>query len=107
MARVLSVVAATQRDLAAIRKVDADLAKSSLAAAALSLAVELDEPGNSATSKAMCASALAKTLEQLRSMLPERVELDGLDDLITRRAERRAEQRAARSAAHGTARSAS
>jgi len=82
------VVAAVTRDLAAIRRRDPDLSQSALAASALVLAGELDDPENSATSKSMCARALTETMERLRDLLPPDTEADRLDDLSARRAER-------------------
>ena len=84
---VMSVVKAVKKDLAAIRKRDAALADSALAATALALAGELDDD-NSATSKSMCARALVDVLEQLRGLTPKAQEGDMLDDLAARRAAR-------------------
>lgn len=82
------VVAAVRRDLAAF----GDLADSALGASALALARELDEPGNSATSKSNCAKALIETLDRLRELAPPPEEArDQLDDLSARRAARRAQ----------------
>jgi hypothetical protein len=84
-----TVVAAVQRDLDAIAKADKALAESSLAATALALAAELDDPNNSATSKSMCAGRLLDAMSLLRELTPEGEEQDGLDDLSARRAKRR------------------
>jgi hypothetical protein len=86
----LKVAEAVQRDLNRLAKRDPDLAKSGLAAAALALAAALDEPGNSATSKAMCAKALAETFGRLREMAPEEKRKDKVDEISSRRAARRA-----------------
>ena len=83
----MSVFAAVDRDLADIRRVAPKLADSALAATALALAVERDGD-NSATSKSMCARALADVLEQLRELTPAQEEMDDLDDLASRRATR-------------------
>lgn len=80
-----SVVAALERELA---ELPAEFAGSTLAASAMALAREMDKPGNSATSKSMCARALNETLEKLRAQIPEADEGDELDELAARRAER-------------------
>lgn len=85
----MSVHEAVERDLAAIRVVAPHVADSALAATALALATELDG-NNSATSKSMCARALAVVLEQLREQTPLGEEKDALDDLAARRDQRRA-----------------
>ena len=85
----LTVVAGVKRDLAALKKLDAALAESGLAAAALSLAVEMDDKTNSATSRSMCARALLDTLEELRGLAPEpKPKESALDDLSARRSTR-------------------
>lgn len=78
------VEAAVLRDLEAF----GDLRDSSLAAAALALARELDSPGNSATSKSMCARALRESLDRLRELVPDEPEADKLDELSAKRAAR-------------------
>jgi hypothetical protein len=88
MAEDQTVAAAVERDLAEIRKRDSELADSALAASALTLARELDNPRNSATSKSMCARALHDALDRLRSLAPAKPEIDELDDLTKRRAAR-------------------
>jgi hypothetical protein len=88
MAETGPVAAAVERDLAEIRRRDSDLADSALAASALTLACELDKPGNSATSKSMCARVLVDTLDRLRELAPPDEENDGLDDLARKRAAR-------------------
>lgn len=82
------VEAAVARDIAEIAKRDEGLASSGLAAAALALARELDIPKNSATSKSMCARALAEQLDRLRALAPPATEADDIDDLATRRQKR-------------------
>jgi len=84
----VSVVDAVERDLSTIRRLSPDLADSGLAASALVLAAELDSPGNSATSKSMCARALIEALERLRELAPAGDEEDKLDELGARRAAR-------------------
>jgi len=64
--------------------------KSGLAAAALALAREIDDPENSATSKSMCAKALQDILSQLRALAPQKRERDRLDELAEKRTRRRA-----------------
>lgn len=91
------VVKALERDLAEIRKRAPDLAASALAASALALAKELDKPGNSATSKSMCARSLLDTLERLRELVPPDEEKDKLDDISARREARRARSATAES----------
>lgn len=87
----MSVVEAVTRDLASIRKRAPELADSALAASALVLAAELDDKGNSATSKSMCSRALVEVMEELRALAPPPVKkADGVDDLGTKRAARRA-----------------
>jgi hypothetical protein len=86
--KTFKVVDAVQRDLAAIAKLDKGLARSGLAASALALAKELDNPENSATSKSMCARALTEQLDHLRELAPDEEKGDKLDDLSARRAAR-------------------
>lgn len=85
-----SVVTAVERDLDALRELDAKLAEAPEAAAALELAYQLDHPYNSAHSKSLCARALIDALEQLRERAPEAPKGDKLDDLAAKRASRRA-----------------
>ena len=84
----MSVVEALERDLEGIRRRAPDVADSTLAAAALSLARELDDATNSATSKSMCAKALNETLATMHKLMPEKHEADKLDELSSRRAAR-------------------
>jgi hypothetical protein len=85
----MSVAKAVKRDIADIRKRDRALGDSALAASALVLAEQLDDPGNSATAKSMCARALREALDRLRELAPARKESDDVDDLAKRRARRR------------------
>jgi hypothetical protein len=81
-----SVVEAVRRELAAIGKLDAALSTGAEAMTALSLARELDDAGNSATSKSMCARALTETLVELRKRAPEaKREKSKVDELRERR----------------------
>lgn len=79
---MVTVLAAVEGDLA---ELDAGLAGSALAATALALAREIDKPTNSATSKSMCARALAEMLDRLRELAPPDVVSDALDELTSRR----------------------
>jgi hypothetical protein len=89
-ARPTRVIDAVNSEVAAIGKRKAALAKSQLAATAVALAYELENPYNSATSKSMCARALNETMGTLREMAPAEREGDGIDDLERKRSERRA-----------------
>ena len=73
---------AVERDLAAL---GGDLAFSGLALTAKALAREIDEPGNSATSKSMCAARLGETLDRLRELAPPVREANKVDELRARR----------------------
>ncbi len=84
----MSVLEGVERDLAVVRRVDAGLADSALAASALVLARELDDPGNSATSKSMCARALLEVMGRVRELMPDAEEGDRLDELNERRRRR-------------------
>jgi hypothetical protein len=83
------VVEAVERDLADIAARDEELARSGPAAVALRLALELDHPYNSATSKGQCAKTLNETLDRLRELAPEQEEKDGIDALNDKRGVRR------------------
>ena len=81
----MSVVDAVTRDLESL----GDLKDSALAASALELAAAVDKPDNSATSKSMCARELREHMMLLRSLAPDVVVEDKLDDLASRRVARR------------------
>lgn len=83
------VVEAVERDLAAIRSRSPEVADSGLAASAVALAYELEDPFVSATAKSMCAKALADAMVRLREWAPPVEEKDGLDELKARRTARR------------------
>lgn len=85
----LSVVEAAQKDLERLALRAPELADSTLAATALKLAAEIDAPGNSATSKSMCAARLLETMDRLRELAPPEVAGDKLDDLTKRREKKR------------------
>lgn len=86
----MNVVEALERELAEIGKRAPDVANSSLAATAIRLAYELQNPFNSATSKSMCSRQLMEALERIRELAPPAKEADPLDELNARRAARRA-----------------
>lgn len=75
-------------DIDQIRQSDPALADSGLAATAFAMALELENPYNSATSKSMCARALMDALNRLRELCPPEEKRDDLDDLASRRADR-------------------
>lgn len=82
-------VEAVERDIEAIRQRDSDLADSALAAAALSMAYELINPFNSATSKSMCVARLMEAMAELRELVPPAETADRLDEVAKRRDQRR------------------
>lgn len=81
-----TVVAAVRRELRELDKRVSGLSKLTLAASALALAREIDDPSNSATSKSMCARALNETMDRLRQLAPAEEDETPLDDLQKRRA---------------------
>lgn len=81
-------VDAVRRDLAEIAKRDKNLAQSALAAAAWSMADQLDDPGTSAHAKSLCARALLDLLNRMRDLLPPERKANALDELASRRATR-------------------
>jgi hypothetical protein len=85
-----AVLAGVNRELAALKKLDKDLANGALAATAQALAREIDNADTSPTSKATCARALADTMTALRAMAPKSRPQDGVDELRDRRDARRA-----------------
>lgn len=56
-----------------------------LAASAVRLAKEMDDPENSATSKSMCSKALLETMKTLRELAPPPARKDAVDELSDRR----------------------
>ena len=84
-----NVADSVARDLEEIKTRMPALAESALAATALALALQLDHPYNSATSKSMCAKALMDAIGQLRELAPPPVKRDKLDELTDRRERRR------------------
>jgi len=83
------VIDATEAELETIAKRNPALADSALAASAVALAYEIQNPYNSATSKSMCARELRETMAKLRELAPEAEGEDGIDELGTRREARR------------------
>ena len=81
---MVSVEDAVRRELVALPVV---LGEGALAATAVALAAELDDPGNSATSKSMCAKALTDTLEKLAAAAADAPagKVSKLDELRARR----------------------
>ena len=82
------LVESVEHDMAELRKRAPQIADSALAASALAMAMEVENPFNSATSKSMCAKALLDALDRLRELTPVEAESDELDDLARRRAAR-------------------
>lgn len=85
----MSVRSAVEAELKALRKRAPDLADSAVAASALVLADELDDTGNSATSKSMCAKALREAMDRLHELAPEKQEATKLVQINARRDARR------------------
>ncbi len=81
-----STVEGVESDLKAL---PSHLARSALAAAALSLAREMDASETSATAKAACSRSLVQVQRELRALAPAREEVDALDELTARREARR------------------
>jgi hypothetical protein len=85
-----SVATAVEEDLDLIRSRDPRVADSAIAAAALRMGRELDDPFNSATSKAQCAKALHAHMDRLLELSPPGQEQKGrLHELKSVRATRR------------------
>ena len=62
-----------------------DVADTPEAAAAMASAREIDSVSNSATSKSMMVAQFLRSVELLRSMTPEKVEVSPLDEIKQRR----------------------
>lgn len=88
MSSPTALVEAVERDLAAIAKESEDLSRSALAAAAMAMALEIENPYNSATSKSMCAKSLLDALDRIRELIPAEAGDDALDELARKRAAR-------------------
>lgn len=84
----LNVVEAVERDLAEIGDRAAWVSDSAIAATAVRLAYELQNPFNSATSKSMCARSMIEAMNRLRELAPKQEEPDQVDELATARATR-------------------
>lgn len=78
-------IEAVERDIAEIAKRDPELAECGMAAAALRMAYELENPWNSATSKAQCAKSMRELIEVLLERAPEAPTKDGVDALSAER----------------------
>jgi hypothetical protein len=85
----LTVVDAVHDELDQIAKLDPKLAVSGFAASAIALAQALDDPGNSATSKSMCARSMFDALDRLRELAPEEKRSSKVDEIGEHRAKRR------------------
>jgi hypothetical protein len=81
----MTVVAAVERELQEFDRRLPGIGESARAAGALAVAQELDDPGNSATSKSMCLRSLNETLDTLEARLPEETKRGKLDELRARR----------------------
>jgi hypothetical protein len=87
--RARTVVQSTRADLERLRERAPELADGALAASALVLARQLDDPRTSATSKSMCAKALREVIDRLFELAPPAREEDQLDRLRAQREQRR------------------
>lgn len=83
------IQAAVERELESIRRRSPDLADSALAASAMAMAFEIEQPFNSATSKSQCARAMQGTLRELRELAPPEEARDAISKLSDEREERR------------------
>lgn len=82
------VESAVRAQLAEVAKRDPTLARSPLAAMALSRARDIDDPMASATSKSMNNKELRETLKELRELAPPDEKETPLDDIRRRHAAR-------------------
>lgn len=94
-ARPARVIDAIEREIESWRGLAPLVADSTYAATAVALAYEVEDPWNSATSKAYCAKELRETMTLLRAMLPVAEKKDGINELERRREERLASRGAA------------
>lgn len=90
------VIDATAAEIETLVKRSPELADSAMAASAIALAYQIENPFNSATSKSMCARELRETMSKLRELAPPEEEGDGIDELSARRATRRTKPAARR-----------
>lgn len=86
-------VGAVEADLALIRSRDPLVAESALAAGALRMAHEIEDPFNSATSKSQCMKALHQAMDRLLELSPPGQDKKGR--LYEIKAEREARRKAA------------
>lgn len=84
------VIDAALRGVEALRKRDADLADSALAAGLVALAFEIAHPFNSATSKAALHREMRESLDRLAELAPPATVNDRVDDLAKARERRHA-----------------
>jgi hypothetical protein len=85
---LVSVVAAVERDLLELEKRSPGVSKSALAASLFALAAGLDDARSSLAMKAMAQERLAKTLAELRVLVPEKQKESPLDEIRARRDKR-------------------
>lgn len=85
----LVVLEGVLADLAKVAGRDPVLAAGALAGLAVAMAMEVENPFNSATSKSMCANTLRETMASIREQLPAEQEKDEIDELRERRQRRR------------------
>lgn len=83
---------AVRAELASIAKRDKELAASARAELARSLAYEIANPHNSATSKAACSRELRETLDRLHELAPPARQADRLDKVKQEREKRRGQR---------------
>jgi len=81
---------AVARDIARVSVTSPELASGALAATALAVAAQIDNPKNSATSKSMLARVLVDALDRLFTLTPEERADDGIDQLTRARQKRKA-----------------
>lgn len=91
-----TTAAAFEAELRELAKVDPALASSSLAMSALALARELENDGNSLTSRSEAQGRFREAEKELRERMPQQDAKDGLDELTARRAARIARGAAAK-----------
>lgn len=80
-----TVAAAVRGELETMAGRAPEIRGTALAALAVAMAREVDDPGNSATAKSMCAGRLIDAVDRLRATVPAEIQADGLDDLAARR----------------------
>ena len=79
------VIDSTRMELELLDQRRPGLASTARAAVAVSLAYELENPFNSATSKANCARELRELMGELMLSLPLEEQADAMDELAARR----------------------